>query len=268
MLYLAGMARLIPNFQLFLFLIFLSLVIFALDSFGLFLLPKRLGYFLTNPISFTLYRTRQIVGSQFYFIVAARFAAKENKALNEQISALVSENAKLRRNLAETQAMLSQSISLDPKTYNLLPARPIGVDRYLKIDKGIGDGVKIGWAAVFKDNYIGRVVSTAPGQSSIELVTDPDSKLAAFSIGKEGRAKGIVKGEFGLEMVMDKILHEEKISEGDLVYSEGTEGFLPRGLILGRVTQVLEKENEVFKQARLKSIFEVGDLEVVFLIQQ
>ncbi len=268
MLYLAGMTRLIPNFQLLLFLIFLSLVVFALDSFGFLILPKRAGYFLTNSIAFSIYRTRQTVGSQFYFIVAARFAAKENKALNEQIGALVSENAKLRRNLAETQALLSQSISLDPKTYNLLPARPVGVDRYLKIDKGSDDGVKIGWAVVFKDNYIGRVVSASLRESNIKLVTDPDSKLAAFSISKEGRAKGIVKGEFGLEMVMDKILHEEKISEGDLVYSEGTEGFLPRGLILGRVTQVLEKENEVFKQAKLKSIFDVGDLEVVFLIQQ
>jgi len=63
-------------------------------------------------------------------------------------------------------------------------------------------------------------------------------------------------------------LHEEKITEGDLVYSEGTEGFLPRGLILGRVTQVRELQNEVFKQAKIKPIFDVRDLELVFLIQE
>lgn len=230
-------------------------------------MPKSTAYYLTNPISFGFYRARQVVQGQFYFIFAARFAAQENKALQEQIGQLVSENANLRRNLAEAQATADQEKSLDPKTYNLLPARPIGVDRYLKIDKGSADGVQVGQAVVFKDNYLGQVLNTSTKQSSIRVLTDPDSKLSAFSIGKEGKAKGLIKGEFGLEILMDKVLHEEKISEGDLVYSEGTEGFLPRGLILGRVTQVLEKQNEVFKQAKLKPIFDVRDLEVVFLIQ-
>ena len=67
---------------------------------------------------------------------------------------------------------------------------------------------------------------------------------------------------------MDKILHEEKIAVGDLVYSEGTEGFLPRGLILGKVTEVLERATQVFKQAKVKSVFDIRDLELVFVISE
>ncbi len=262
------MSKAIPNLQIFLTLVFFSFLILSLDSLKFLQIPKTTAYYLTNPVSFGFYKTRQVISGQFYFIFAARFAAQENKALQEQIGQVVSENAKLRSQLAQSQALLDQENTLDPRTYNLIPARPIGLDRYLKIDKGSNDGVKNGWALIFKDNYIGQVVNVSAKQSSVRLLTDPDSKLSAFSIGSSGRAKGLIRGDFGFEIVMDKILHEEKITEGDLVYSEGTEGFLPRGLILGRVTQVRELQNEVFKQAKIKPIFDVRDLELVFLIQE
>lgn len=261
------MSKIIPNLQILLMLVFISLLILTLDSLKLLQLPKTAAYYLTNPVSFGFYKTRQVISGQFSFIFLARKAGQENKALQEQIGQLVSENAKLRSQLTEAQAYLDQSQSLDPRTYNLMPTRPVGVDRYLKIDKGENDGVKLGWAVVFKDNFIGQVVSVSTKRSNVRLLTDPDSKLSAFSIGSEGRAKGVVRGDFGLEMVMDKILHEEKIGQGDLVYSEGTEGFLPRGLILGRIVEVKEVENELFKQAKLKPVFDIKDLELVFLIQ-
>jgi rod shape-determining protein MreC len=254
--------------HLFLFLSLISLVFFTLDKANFLLLPKAAAYFMTNPISFGLYQSAQNVGKQFHFITAARISVLESKAAEEQIAQLLSENANLRNQLAETQALVEQQQSLDPKTYKVMPARPIGLDRYLKIDKGSLDGVKVGQAVVYKDNYIGKVVTVSEKSANIQLLADPDSKVAAFSLGKDGKAKGILMGQFGLELLMDKVLHEEKVNPDDLVYSEGTEGFLPRGLVLGKVTQILENQNEVFKQAKVKSLFDIRDLELVFLIQE
>ncbi|MBI2039822.1 rod shape-determining protein MreC [Candidatus Microgenomates bacterium] len=260
------MSKILPNLQAFLTLTLLSLLILALDGWQFLNWPKAVTFYITNPISFGLYRNSQLVGKQFYFIFSARFAAQQNSALKEQIGQLISENATLRKKLAEIEALLSQQQVIDPKTYNLLPARPIGLGRYLKIDKGLSSGIKIGQAVVFKDNYIGRIFQVSQNGASIQLLADPDSKVAAFSQGLEGRAKGILVGQFGLELLLDKILHEENIKVGDLVYTEGTEGYLPRGLILGSVTEVLERENEVFKQAKVGAVFDIRDLELVFVI--
>lgn len=262
------MDKVIPNLRTFLILIFLSLVVFVLDSINLLNLPKQLFYYITNPVSFGIYNTNRNIGRQFHFIFQARFASQENKALKEQIGQLLSENAELRKLLAETEAFVSQEKHLDPDTYNLLPARPIGLGRYLKIDKGATAGIKVGQAAVFENNFVGKVVAVSPTVSNIELLSDPDSKISAFSQNKEGKAKGVLIGQFGTDILMDKILHEEKVAQGDLVYSEGLEGFLPRGLILGRVVEVLERENEVFKQAKVQPVFDVRDLELVFVIQE
>lgn len=260
------MDKIIPDFKIFLTVIFLSLGIFVLDSIHFLIIPKRLAFYVSNPISFGLYSTSKNVGRQFYFIFQARLSIQEAKALKEQIGTLLSENAKIRRDLAETQSLLSQEKHLDPQTYNLLPTRPIGLSRYLKIDKGLQDGIKVGEAVVFNENLVGRIVSVSDNASNVALLIDPDSKVAAFSQGLEGKAKGILIGQFGTDIIFDKILHEEKINIGNLVYSEGTEGNLPRGLVLGRITQVMEQQNELFKRAKVQTIFDPRDLDLVFVI--
>ncbi len=260
------MEKVIPNLQLFSILILIGLLTILLDSFNLLFWPRKIAYFLTNPISFSLYQSQQKIGKQLHFIFAARNAAQENIALQKQMAEVLSENANLRRKLSEAEAQVVQQQHLDPQTYHLVATRPIGLDRYLRIDKGSDHGIKVGAAALFRDNYIGRVISVAPSVANIQLLSDPDSKVAAFSLNKDGKAKGILVGQFRVEMFFNKILHEEPITQGDLVYSEGTEGYLPRGLILGRVAEVLEKPNEVFKQAKISPVYDIRDLDLVFVM--
>lgn len=260
------MEKIIPDFKIFLTVFSISLFLSFLDFAHFLAMPQTFMFYITNPVSFSLLQIDKNIRRQFYFLFQARLSGQENKALKEQISKLFAENAKLKRDLAEKESMLSQEKHLDPKNYNLIPARPIGISRYLKIDQGLSSGVKIGAAVVFNENLIGKIVQVSEKGSNVVLLTDPASKIAAFSQGLEGKAKGILLGQFGTDIVLDKILHEEKVSSGDLVYSEGTEENLPRGLILGMVSEVVERENEVFKSAKVQSVFDIRDLELVFVI--
>src|SRR3989344_8387411 len=140
----SAMIKAIPTLKLFSTLILISILILIFDNFGFLSLPKKLLSFITNPISFGLYNTNKNIGSQFGFVFQARMSAKENKALKEQLGSLLSENARLRKDLAESQSLFSQQISLDPATYNLIAARPIGLGRYLKIDRGSNSKIKVG----------------------------------------------------------------------------------------------------------------------------
>lgn len=262
-----AMLKAVPNLQLFLILVLISVGFFLLDSLKILSLPKTAFYYMSNPISFSLYKSKQSLAGQFGFIFVSRQTALENKSLKGQLAQILSENAELKRQLAEAQAQISQNQHLDPANYKTIAARPVGLDRFLKIDKGSNDGVKINQAVVYNDNLVGEVVNVSEKGSSVKTVIDPDSKVAVFSLGKNGKAKGIISGQFGLEMLMDKILHEEPIAAGDLVYSEGTEGLWPRGLILGRVSQVMEKQNEVFKTAVVSPVFDIKDVDLVFILQ-
>lgn len=262
------MRYLLSDFRILLTLILISFGLLLLDNFNFLSFPKSIIQTVTVPIQYGLYKFSSSVGRQASFIFEVRHISQENKALKLQISQLLSENASIRTQLSEVQGLLGQEKSLPSKTFNLTPARVIGIGRFLTIDKGANDGVKVDGVIVFKDNFVGKVKSVNPKTATLILPFDPDSKIAVFSQNSDGKAKGILIGQFGSQLLMDKILHEEPIKEGDLVYSEGSEGQLPRGLVLGKVDKVLERQNEVFKQAEVKPIFEFNDLDIVFLIQE
>lgn len=256
----------LQDIKLFLILVFISAALIFLDYLKAVDFPKSIIQTISVPIQYGLYKNSTNISRQFGFILNARKASQENKALGEQLALVLSENANLRKKLSETQAFLSQEKSLDEEVFNLIPARPIGFSRFLVIDKGSEDGVKQNQAVVFKDNFIGLVKQVDPKKSKVTLASDPDSRISAFSQSDSGRAKGILLGQFGSEMLLDKILHEEPIAVDDLIYSAGQELEIPRGLILGQVTDVIEKETQVFKQAKVKPIFDIADLDVVFIV--
>lgn len=257
---------LLTDFKTFAILVTFSSLLILGDNFHFLDFPKSTLQLITLPIQYGVYKTGILIERQFEFVFLARRAAQENKALTEQLAQVLSENAELRSKLAEAEGFLEQNQSLSPQTYNLVPARPIGISRYLFIDKGSNDGLKINQPVVYKDNYLGKIVDASPSQSKVILSSDPDSKIAAFASNESGRARGILQGEFGSEMLLDKILHREPAEVGDLVYSEGTEVDIPRGLVLGSIAEVLDNQNEVFKKAKVKSVFDVTDLDIVFVI--
>jgi len=255
------------DFKLFIILIISSILLFIFDNFGLLNFPKSLLQSLTIPVQYGLYKNSTNFKKQFTFIIEARKAALENNALKQQLALISAENATLQKKIKDTEDLVDQYNKLNPQTFDLLPARVLGVERYVILDKGLNDGVKESQAVVYKDNYLGQTKNVTPKTSQVVLATDPESKIAVFSQGSYGRAKGILIGQFGSEMLMDKILHEEVVNVGDLVYSEGTEGKLPKGLVMGKVIQVMERQNEIFKQAKVEPIFKLIDLDTVFLIK-
>lgn len=261
------MRALLLDLKLFLFLTFLSLLVFLFDNLGFLNFPKSALQILTVPVQYGLYQGKISLSKQLEFISLARFSAQENKALRTQLAQLLVENSNLQVKLKETESLIDTYNKLNPKTYDLLPARIISFNRLLLIDKGSNDEVSVGQAVVFKDTYLGQIKRVGPKVSEVLLVQDPDSKIAVFSQNNQGSTRGVLYGQFGSELLMDKIMHQETIEKDDLIYSEGVEGKFPKGLIMGKVSQVLERQNEVFKQAKVKPIFNIVDLDIVFVIK-
>lgn len=260
------LSSLLRDMKIFIPLVLLSVFLISMDNLKLLDLPKSLVQKITVPIQYGFYQYGQSVSKQFEFMILTRKTAQENKALTEQVAQILSENANLRRKLSEAEGFLEQQKSLNPKTFNLSPARPIGLSRYLRIDKGSEDGLVLGQAVVYKDNFLGIIKNLSSRNSEVILPSDPDLKIAAFASNKNGKSRGVLVGEFSSGMLLDKILHQEPIEKGDLVYTEGTETNLPRGLVIGQVSEVNVQENEIFKQAKVKSIFNASTLDIVFVI--
>lgn len=246
--------------------LFIAVLLVLVDAAGAINWPKKMLQQVTTPIQYGLYKTSSQFTRQFNFIFLARRAAQEHKALTEQLAQVLSENSQLQKKLAETEALFQQEQTLDTQIFDLKPARPLGYSRFLIIDQGSEDGLKIGQTVIYKDNYIGQIKELSPKRSTVLLATDPDTKLAAFAINANGRAQGILMGQFGSEMILDKVIHEEPMEKNDLVYTSGTEEYIPRGLVVGRVEETIVKDGELFKQAKVKPNFDIASIDVLFVI--
>ncbi|MCL4367470.1 rod shape-determining protein MreC [Patescibacteria group bacterium] len=258
---------LIKDLKILLLLIFLSLLILLMDLNNWLRFPKSILQTLTVPIQYGFYSSKTTLGRQFEFISLARFNGQQVLALKQQLADLTAANAQLGKELSEAKIINDQQNYLSPQTYDLLPARVLYIGRFLTIDQGSDAGMQVGQVVVLKNNYIGQIKNVSPKSSQVMLEVDPDSKVAVFSQNQNGRARGILLGQFGSDLLMDKILHQENIAVGDLVYSEGTEGNLPRGLVMGKVSEVLQRQNEVFKQAKVEQVYEAQDLDLVYVIK-
>lgn len=257
---------LVSEFKIGLIFLLLSIALFLLDSLGMLNPLRRVSNFTIAPVQIGIYQTGIKLKNQFDFIFTVKTATNENRALKKQLSGILIENASLRQELSKTKSLVAEQAIISPTTYNLLPATILGASRFVIIDQGLESGLKSGMPVIFKDSLIGQIKDVTQNRSTIILTSDPESKISSMVTTTQGKTKGILVGQFGQALLLDKILHQEPIAVGDLVYTEGIETILPKGLVLGTVSEVYSRDNEVFKQARVRPIFDAANLDLVFVI--
>lgn len=171
------------------------------------------------------------------------------------------ENRSLREELGFKQAY---------PAYDLLPAEVVGRDpsnylQYLQVDKGTADGVRVGAVAVAPQGLLGRVVAAGNNFCRILLVNDSSSSVNVLL--QSSRASGVASGQFGGTLLMKYIPQGEVVRLGDMVLTSGLGGNFPKGLVVGQVSQVRQKDIELFQEAVVESLIDFRRLEVVYLIR-
>jgi rod shape-determining protein MreC len=93
------------------------------------------------------------------------------------------------------------------------------------------------------------------------------SKVSA--IVQDSRAQGIVSWVDGERFRLRFVDTDRPVRKGDRVVSSGLGGRYPKGIPIGRVTEVLEeKRDPVFQSIYLESLVDFGGLEEVFVLSK
>lgn len=248
----------------FLLLVLISLLLIFFENLG-FLKPAHvLAEKSTKPVKLTLFRSWQKTQSAFSFLTFWRSGSQKIQNLEERNRELLVEAQKAKVLEEENRTLRAQlKISL-PSDWHFQEAQTLGKSRYLTLDKGEKDGVKVGQVAILKNFLVGKVIKVSPYESQVELPTDPEGKIPVRTASTG--ARGILSGQFGKGMVLEKVTQGEILEMGDLVETTG-EGGYPKGLMVGKIAWVERKENEVFQKAGLEPMLNYDSLEWVFLIK-
>ena len=194
----------------------------------------------------------------------------ENEALRKEIVELRNQVVLLREAQIENETLRRQlNFKSAVPNYRLLSAEVIGHDpsnllQYLLIDRGARDGIETGMPVLAAEGLAGRISETSADCAKVMLITDPSSSVSALI--QRTRATGMVQGYPGHELIMRYIPQGDAVALGDIVLTSGMGGNFPKRLMLGQVAGVVQKDVEMFQEARLVPAVSLRDLETVMVL--
>ena len=196
---------------------------------------------------------------------------RENEALKQQLKKLKLELHSYREaDLANRRlrALLNFKTSIATP---LLPAEVVAFDpsgwfQTILIDKGRNDGVVRDMAVVSADGLAGRVIGVSGRHAQVLLILDRNSAVDALI--QRSRARGVLVG-LGRELCLLKyVQRNEDVQVGDQVISSGMGGVFPKGLLLGRVREVVRGSSGLVQEVEVDPAVDFSRLEEVMVVVQ
>lgn len=260
--FLAGLLLLIA-----LLLFFLSTKVWFAKILGIFSKPlisieKVLLLTYQKGIGWTTYFTTLKTKDQQIFQLQGRLnqlALEQN-----QLSSCLEENEKIKKLLGSPL----------PAQWRFIESRVVGLTERMRIDRGQKDEVKEGMMVISENILVGKVVKVNENDALVQLLSDANLKMPVVvkkpSPDKNKptggiQARGLLFGQGGEKLLLDRVLQSEDIQKGDLVVTVGEEGWLP-DLLIGQIVDVAPKSAEVYQKARVSPLVEVQKLRIVFVV--
>lgn len=203
-----------------------------------------------------------------------RGLAEENERLRRENDALVIENVQLKEAEAENvrlRELLDFARSLPSYEFRgaEVVARVIGEDpsiylSYIIIDQGERQGITVGMPVATERGLVGRVTTVHDTTSEVLLITDVNSAVTALT--QSSRATGIIRGVAGGGLELNQVAQDAELHEGDIVLTSGLGGNFPKGHVIGQITEVRQRDYEMFQEAEVRPTVNFRDLEQVLVI--
>jgi rod shape-determining protein MreC len=193
------------------------------------------------------------------------------------------ENQRLKKMLGERMQQLNQCSETelanarlrhmlgfeDEISRPMIAAQVVGKDpspwsKTIIVDKGTRAGIRQGAPVVIPEGIVGVVVEASARSAKVLLLIDPNSAVDALV--QRTRARGIVKGGGAGYCLFDYVLRKHNISVGDTVVSSGMDGVFPKGLPVGRISEIVRLNAGIFQKVSLTTSVDFEILEEVFII--
>ena len=142
---------------------------------------------------------------------------------------------------------------------------PDRIQNTIMVDVGTQDGVLDRMPVVTADGLVGRVLEAHPRTAVVQLLLDRNCRVSAI-VQNRGRAQGIVTNEDGYFQLKHVGIRSE-VKVGDLVISSGLGGVFPKGLRVGKVTEVGNQKRGLFRDVTIRPSVDFRRLEEVFVLR-
>jgi rod shape-determining protein MreC len=192
----------------------------------------------------------------------------ENKRLQALVDKYLKELGEYREGY-NTNLYLEELLAFKEKlSFQPLAARVVGKEpayRYqtIVVDRGRKDDVLEGMIVLAPRGVVGQVIHVAEHYSKVLLANAPSSAIDAMI--QKNRTRGILKGVGEQGYVLQYVLKNADVEEGDYIVTAGIGGVFPAGIPLGRVSKIHKNRRGMFQEIEVQPEVDFQKLEFVFI---
>lgn len=204
-------------------------------------------------------------------ILHYREIMEENRVLRDQYLGALERTALFEETKKEN-VLLREALGLKTELgRGVISAHIVGLFRDIReeiimVDQGTENGVAQGSVVIGKNRaLVGRVLEAYEKTAKVLLATSPSEKIDVVFAGMPLRA--IVVGDGAGEFTLGLVPADAAIAEGDIVLASHADSAYPPGLIVGTVSSIRDSESKVFRDARVRSLFDPFQDEVAYILK-
>ena len=192
----------------------------------------------------------------------------ENRDLKAQIEQMRLEQVRLSQDAAQARRLQSLLAFKEQYIQKTVAAQVIGssgsdLSRIIYIDKGEHDGLKRDMAVITANGIVGKVLMVYPSVAQVLLISDQSSGVGALL--EKSRLQGVLRGTPNGEVVLERVMSDEQVPEGEIVLTSGGDQIFPKGLPVGTVTHV-GNGKDLFLNIKVRPAADLSKLEEVLVL--
>lgn len=225
------------------------------------------------PIQKKIYEIGDYIKRTKEAIVSYQEILEENQVLkNEQIKydILLSYNEKILEENRRLQEILKikEEKNLNLKVAKVNFRNPSNLYTRFYINLGKKDGVKKNMIVLSGETLIGKVGRVYENYSIVDMITSENFNVSALT---ESQMLGIVKGsdEEDGTLYFEANTFQNNIEIGEKIYTSGISEIYPKGLYIGKVSEIDEDNGELFRSIKVKNDIDIlSMMEVLILMPE
>lgn len=226
-----------------------------------------------SPVQKVVAKAGNGIGNVVKNIANSGDNARENKALREENLSLKGELRMVEGYKAENDSLRAMLSLKETRTdFNSTAANIIGIDTdetssVLTIDKGSKDGVFKNSVVLVPDGLVGVVFEVGYNYAKVRTIFDEESSVSAICLrsGDMGIVESSGFSPISGKCSLNYLDRSAKTVVGDVIETSGTGGIYPRGIVIGKITEIKEDSRNLTLSAVLETSINPGRLDSVLV---
>jgi rod shape-determining protein MreC len=230
---------------------------------------RHMGIAIVSPLQNAVTASIQSLRSMwmhYFFLVSTE---KENDSLKKMLAGTIYDVNHCKETEISNDRFRKLLDFKNASKLHYLPAGVIGKDpshwyKTLVINKGVSEGITKGLPVVVPEGVVGQVIDASDHYAKVLLIIDSNSAVDALV--QQTRANGIIKGDSEGRCLLNYVSRKEVVNIGDAVVSSGLDGVFAKGLLIGKVTDIIRNKAGIFQDIEVSPFVDFDKIEEVLVV--